>query len=74
MGTHGMSIKTRMAVLVAAAMTLAPASAFADGGPALGGNLPNTYDTFSPEIIFGLVGIAVLIIIVAIVLRLRKKD
>lgn len=36
--------------------------------------LPNTYDTFSPELVIGLIGVAVLVIIIAIVLRLRKKD
>ncbi|WP_085829793.1 hypothetical protein [Collinsella vaginalis] len=36
--------------------------------------LPNAYDTFSPELVIGLIGVAVLVIIIAIVLRLRKKD
>lgn len=73
MGTHDLSLKARLATLVAAVCALLPA-AFADAGPSLGGTLPNTYDTFSPVLIFGLIGIAAVIIIVAIVLRLRKKD
>ncbi|MDY4041173.1 MAG: hypothetical protein SOY67_03610 [Collinsella sp.] len=74
MGTHDLSLKARLAALVAAVCALLPAAAFADAGPSLGGTLPNTYDTFSPVLIFGLIGIAAVIIIVAIVLRLRKKD
>lgn len=73
MGTHDLSLKARLAVLVAAAGALAPATALA-AGPSFGGSLPDTYDTFSPVIIFGLIGIAAVIIIAAIVLRLRKKD
>lgn len=74
MGTHNMSSRARAAARIAAACTLLPATAFADAGPTLGGGLPNTYDTFSPALIFGLIGIAAVIIIIAIVLRLRKKD